>query len=602
MHKVFFSYFIRRCFMWQKLRSRIEKMRRHAVLHRPMRALRLMQLESLEIRCVLSTSYIATDLVSDQPGVAPIVDPHLINGWGIGLNPAGGAFWVSAEGADVSNLYAGDVGGSPLSKVPLEVDIPGGEPTGQVFNGTSDFVITNGTDSAPALFIFVSPSGAVTGWSPVVPPATSAQTAFQATDDAIYLGVTLANNGSGNFLYLADFHNAEVDVLDADFNLVNLAGSFTDPNLPAGFAPFNVAAIGGKLYVSYAKQDADAEEEVTGPHLGVVNVFDLNGNFVERLITGGKLNAPWGMVVAPGGFGEFSHDLLVGNFGDGRINAYDPDTGDFKGTLGQSPTHPIEIEGLWGLTFGNGVSAGDAKTLYYAAGPDDETHGLFGKITANPVGTNPVKAVLEDEKLIITGSRESDFIEVLPLNGGQQILVRAGNHSIGKFDAGAVGIIEIQGWSGNDRVNISQVINLPVIADGGAHNDRIRSGGGNSILLGGPDDDRLFASIGRDILIGGDGEDLLNGRGNDDLLIAGDTVYDTNTVALLQILDEWTSNDSYFTRVKKLRAGTGGLPVLDSTTVLNDHLHDDLIGGAGLDWFFARVDDTTDRISIEKLN
>jgi uncharacterized protein (TIGR03118 family) len=343
---------------------------------------RLTVLESLESRLV-PTAYAVTNLVSDQAGVAAVTDSTLVNAWGIAVGPR--SFWVSANGSDLSEVYVGDVNGSPLV-APFKVTIPGGKPTGQVANLTTDFVVSDGNgNSGPAAFIFASESGAVTGWNPVVPPGSRvAQPAFQATDDAIYKGIALANNGTGNFLYLADFHNGKIDVLDSQFHLTHLAGDFTDPHPFKGFAPFNVAAIGDKLYVSYAKQDADAEDDVQGQGLGFVNVFDLNGNFVERFVNRGRLNAPWGMVQAPADFGQFSGDILIGNFGDGRINAYDPVTREFQGALSTRPGRPIAIDGLWGLAFGNSRTAGDANALYFAAGPDDETHGLFGSIRVVP--------------------------------------------------------------------------------------------------------------------------------------------------------------------------------------------------------------------------
>jgi uncharacterized protein (TIGR03118 family) len=344
----------------------------------------------LETRWVPSTNFVATDLVSDQPGQAAITDPNLVNAWGIAVNTnPNGAFWVSSNEKNLATLYTGDVNGKPLSKPTLEVTIPGDGVTGQVFNTSKDFVVSKGTASGPAAFIFVSESGTVSGWNPAVPPpptSTAAQLAFQSMDDANYKGVALANNGSGNFLYIADFHNDKIDVLDASFHLTHMAGSFTDSKLPDGYAPFNVAALNGKLYVAYAKQDADAEDEVTGPAKGFISVFDLNGNFEQRLVSHGHLNAPWGMVIAPEGFGDVGGELLVGNFGDGRINVYDPETGQFRGRLNESPGHPIVIDGLWGLAFGSGVGAGSANTLYYAAGPDDETHGVFGKIEASTGG------------------------------------------------------------------------------------------------------------------------------------------------------------------------------------------------------------------------
>jgi len=547
------------------------------------------------------TAYLARDLVSDQPGVAPILDAHLVNGWGIARSPTGGAFWVSSEGADRSTLYVGDVAGNPLTKVSLEVAIPGGHPTGQVFNGTLDFVVSDGVVSGRAVFIFASTTGVVTGWSPAV-SLTTAQFAFQATDDAIYTGIALANNGSGNFLYLADFHNGEIDVLDGSFHLVHLAGAFSDPGLPAGYAPFNVAAIGGKLCVAYAKQDADAQEEITGPHLGFVDVFDLNGNFERRLVSRGRLNAPWAMVVAPPDFGDFSNDLLVGNFGDGRLNAYDPTTGAFRGTLGQSPGHPIEIDGLWGLVFGNGVTAGSAATLYYAAGPEDETHGLFGKITANPAGTSPVQATLTTGTLVITGSRNDDHVEVQVEQDTQQVDVLADGQLIGSFDLASVSSIHFSGFAGDDVFALKGYAG-PAILDGGAGNDRLSGGGGNDILLGGTGEDVLRGGGGRDILIGGEGSDRLRGRSGDDLLIAGATAYDNQPSALLQIQAEWTSTDPYLTRIEKLRSGASGLPKLDATTVLDDGAVDILRGNRGLDWFFAgAADELPDRAPTEEVN
>jgi uncharacterized protein (TIGR03118 family) len=551
------------------------------------------------------TAYLASDLVSDQPGVSPILDPQLINAWGIALSPTGGAFWVSSEVVGVSTLYTGDVpAGGSLAKVALEVSVPGGHPTGTVFNTTSDFVVSSGSVSGRAFFIFGSLTGAVTGWNPAVPSAgsTSAQLGFQADDNAIYTGIALANNGINNFLYLADFHNRKIDVLDASFQLVLLAGSFTDPDLPAGYAPFNVAAIGGKLYAAYAKQNASADEEVAGPQLGFVDVFDLNGNFEKRLVSQGDLNAPWAMVLAPSGFGDFSGALLVGNFGDGRINAYDPATGAHLGTLSESPKHPIQIEGLWGLAFGNGVTAGSPTTLYFAAGPDDERHGLFGKITANPAGTNPVHAELTSGVLVISGSRNDDRIDV-DLGKSQTIVVSSDGQQIGTFDLASVSTILVHGWDGDDRIRVGKGIGVLTIVDGGAGNDILNAGGGNTILLGGPGNDDLVGSGRGDLLIGAQGADRLRGSADDDVLIGGPTVYDNDVPALLQILAEWMSTDDYATRIDKLRNGTGGLPKLDATTVLDDGAVDILLGNQGLDWFFTGVGDQfPDRLPAERVD
>jgi len=567
---------------------------------------RTLRIESLEARQVLSTTYLVHDLVSDQPGVAPITDPNLVNAWGIAVGPV--TMWVSSNGKDLSTVYTGDVNGSQFLKNPLEVNIPGGAPTGQVFNSTaSDFVVSDGLGhSSQAVFIFASESGNISGWAPNVPPSppgqppspsTQAQLGFHATDGAIYKGLALAADGTANFLYAADFHNNKIDVLDSSFHLVpagTLGGSFTDPHLPAGFAPFNVAEINGQLYVSYAKQDnpADAEDDMAGPGNGVIDVYTNDGVFVKRLVSNGagsKLNSPWGMVVAPATFGDFGGDLLVGNFGDGRIHAYNADTGAFLGTLTGFKNRPVVVDGLWGLAFGNGTTAGDANTLYFAAGPDDEAHGLLGKITANPAGTAPVKAALSGDVVTITGGPDADNIHVRLKQSTNQIIVQDEGVVVGTFDAAAVGTIEIMGLAGNDHIVVGPNIDATVVADGGAGNDKI-TGTNNrpNILLGGPGNDMLFGGHERDILIGGDGKDQVNGFQGADILIGGSTASDADTEALLQILDEWNSSDSFNTRVMKLSSGS---PKLDSTTVLEDNLVDHLVGGPGQDWFFAGVGD-----------
>jgi uncharacterized protein (TIGR03118 family) len=561
---------------------------------------RRLHLEVLEDRNVPSTAFLATDLVSDQPGVARVTDPTLVNGWGISLSPNGGAFWVSSNGMDLSELYAGDVNGSAIAQ-PFKVAIPGGAPTGQVFNGTgstTDFAVTDGTNTKAAVFIFASEAGLITGWNPgvgVVPGATgpskTAEIGFMSTDGAVYKGIALAKVGTANFLYAADFHNARIDVIDGQFHKVTLGmggfEGFADSGLPKGYAPFNVAAISGKLYVSYAKQDDALHDDVPGHGHGFIDVFETNGHFDGRLVSRGDLDSPWGLVLATGNFGDFSNDLLVGNFGDGRIHAYDPTTGQEKGTLMQSPGHPLVIDGLWGLAFGNGKTAGDANSLYYAAGPDHESHGLFGKITANPAGTNPVSATLTlGGDLIITGSRNDDHVSVRLAEDGQQVVVRSDGQVIGTFALGAVGTIRFNGFAGDDVIVVDHRIDVTTILDGGAGNDVLIGGGGNNILIGGPGDDVLVGGPGRDVLIGGDGRDVLIGKQGDDILIGGSTAYDSNQAKLLQILAAWTSTDPYNTRVANIRAGNG-VPKLDATTVFDDGVRDDLFGGFGLNWYFA---------------
>jgi uncharacterized protein (TIGR03118 family) len=291
--------------------------------------------------------------------------------------------WVSDNGTGKATLYRGFVNASPVQKVPLVVSIPGGAPTGQVFNPTPGFVVGSGDSSGPAAFLFDSEAGLVSGWNPGVPPpppSTQAQVGA-SVPDASYKGLAIASTAAGTFLYGANFHGGRIDVFDQGFNLVHPSGSFQDPQIPSGFAPFNVQELGGLLYVSYAKQDADAVDEVAGQALGFVDVYSTSGQLLRHLIEHGQLNAPWGLVLAPAGFGRFGGALLVGNFGDGRINAYDPATGGFLGRLKHQDGSPIQIDGLWALRFGNGV-IGDQSTLLFSAGIDDEAHGLFGAIQA----------------------------------------------------------------------------------------------------------------------------------------------------------------------------------------------------------------------------
>lgn len=197
---------------------------------------------------------------------------------------------------------------------------------------------------------------------------------------AIYKGLAISGGGNGGLLYATDFHNNKVDVYDSEFKLITVDGGFVDAMLPPGFAPFGIQAINGNLYISYAKQDEDAEDDVQGAGLGYVDVFDPNGHMIRRLISRGRLNAPWGMTMAPAGFGVLSNRLLVANFGDGKINAYDPATGWYMGSLRGTDGHALKIDGLWGLAFGNGYANQSVNTLYFTAGPEDEEHGAYGRI------------------------------------------------------------------------------------------------------------------------------------------------------------------------------------------------------------------------------
>jgi uncharacterized protein (TIGR03118 family) len=332
--------------------------------------------------------YTQHNLVSDGFIPADHTDPQLVNAWGIAFNPTG-VWWVNAAESGISALYDKNGVVSPMlpfANIPGANDVPNGaNPTGIVFSGGMDFVVSDGTSSGPARFMFASEDGTISAWSPVVPPPPPSHQAHVVINDsdegANYKGLALASTPDGDRLYATDFHNNRIEVYDGNFDDADITGDFHDSQIPDGFAPFGIAAINGKIYVTFAKQDADAEDDVAGAHLGYIDVFDTDGHLLKRLVKKGKLNAPWGMALAPSNFGKFSNMLLVGNFGDGRIHAYDPNTGKFKGTMRSAPGHPIEIQGLWGLGFGNGGDAGPTNTLFFAAGPGGEEHGLFGSLT-----------------------------------------------------------------------------------------------------------------------------------------------------------------------------------------------------------------------------
>lgn len=285
---------------------------------------------------------------------------------------------MSDNGADVSTLYTGATSSSdPVVAVPLVVSTPGGAPTGQVFNDTAGFRV-RGT-GARSLFIFAGEDGDITAWNQAADPITSA-VRMAHTDVAVYKGITIAHSPFGPLLLAANFKTGRVDVFNARFQRLSVNGLFRDPNLPSGYAPFNVAAIGDHVLVSYALPDADREDDVPGAGHGFVDEFTTYGSFVRRLISRGDLNSPWGLTIAPANFGPFSNDLLVGNFGDGRIHAYDPASGIERGVLRNHNGGPIVIDGLWGLIVGDSV-AGGPNSVWFSAGPDDEAHGLLGTIT-----------------------------------------------------------------------------------------------------------------------------------------------------------------------------------------------------------------------------
>ena len=352
----------------------------------------------------IGNAYRQTNLVSDIPGAGQILDASLVNPWGI-TESATSPFWVSNNGTGTSTLYGGDVGIlSPLTKNTLTVTIPGGANTGVVFNATSNLVITDGSGTGPARFLFASEAGTINAWR-------SGTVAVQKISDpnAVYKGLAISGDNSGVALYAANFKAGTIDVFSSTFSAVNFGpGTFTDATLPAGFAPFNVQNLGGKIYVTYALQDADKEDDVPGPGNGFVNVFDTNGHLQQKLISNGALNSPWGLAIAPATFGAFANALLVGNFGDGKINAYDRNTGALLGTLDDQAGNPLAIEGLWALTFGNGVGGGDVNTLYFSAGTGGESHGIFGSVVA----AAPAAALIQLSSATYSVGEGAGFVDV----------------------------------------------------------------------------------------------------------------------------------------------------------------------------------------------
>ncbi len=315
--------------------------------------------------------------VSDQAAVgAPTTDPLLVNAWGLSEAPAGGPLWVSNNGTGTSTLY----NFTSFGKIPLNVTIPGGggsdgAPTGTVFTsatGNSFRVSENGM-TGHSLFLFDGEDGSISGWSPTVDLTHAIIAVDHSAQGDVFKGMTLTNLGAAPELLAADFAHNQVEVFNNQFHQT---GSFTDTSLPAGYAPFNVQTLNGKVYVAFALH-GEGLDEAHGAGLGFVDVFDTSGHKVQTLISGGALNAPWGLTIAPASFGKFAGALLVGNFGDGKVNAFDPTTGAFMGALSAPGGAPLTIDGLWALR--NGPNG----TVVFSSGPNDESHGLIGVIRPN---------------------------------------------------------------------------------------------------------------------------------------------------------------------------------------------------------------------------
>jgi len=354
-----------------------------------------------------STGFADTALVSDKLGVVATttkIDANLSNPWGVAIAP-GLPFWVADNNSNLSTLYSGtgaiqtdSITGNNEVGITIPASAAGvpANPTGQVYNGGGGFLIPTSAGQESSLFIFDGEGGTIAAWA-----SGSGATAVTAYDDgvanganhAVYKGLALGTVNGASFLYATDLHNNKVDVFDTNFTKpAAMQGKFIDPTMPAGFVPFGIVAVNGQLYVSFTKQDAAKHDETTGAGLGYVDVFDLSGNFVSRFASAGALNAPWGMAVAPSGFGSLAGDLLIGNFGDGKINVFAPNgtaLATSMGPLTVTNGGTITIPGLWSLVFGNGDSDKPVTTLFYTAGFADQTDGVFGSIAVTVTTAAP---------------------------------------------------------------------------------------------------------------------------------------------------------------------------------------------------------------------
>jgi uncharacterized protein (TIGR03118 family) len=346
-----------------------------------------------------STVFTDTALVADKSEVvasAKTVDANLQNPWGIAV-ATGLPFWIADNNSNLTTLYSGagdietqEITGSSSKGIAIPASAAGvqANPTGQVYNGTGSFLIATSNGQESALFLFDGEGGTITGWA-----MDSGSTTVTAYDDgianganhAVYKGLALGTVNGATFLYATDLHNNKVDVFDANFSKpADMQGKFVDPTIPQGFVPFGITAVNNQLYVTYAMQDTAKHDEVAGAGMGYVDVFDLSGNFVSRFASAGALNAPWGLAVAPSGWGSLAGDVLIGNFGDGTINVFKPNGTQLAtsvGSLKDSNGHAFAFPGLWALVFGNGDSDKPLTTLFYTAGFASQTDGVFGTIT-----------------------------------------------------------------------------------------------------------------------------------------------------------------------------------------------------------------------------
>lgn len=336
----------------------------------------------LSAGCAGDHFYRQRDLVADGPAIASEQkDPNLVNAWGIAFNPFG-VVWVNDQGTGLSTLYDGNgVPQTLVVRVPGRVAGTTGTPTGIVFYGGGGFTVSQGAATGPSRFIFASQDGVISGWAPNVNLNNAIPVVNGGPDNPFYTGLAISAGGTRALLYASDFRNGKIDVFDTTFARVTLPGTpFRDPYLPPGYAPYGIQAINGDVYVTYARHSSSREEAVPGRNAGIVSVFDANGVFIRQLIEGRHLNAPWGLALAPASFGKLASRLLVANHGDGSIHAFDLANGNWKGQLRHEDGRPIRIDGLWGLSFGNGLANQPVNTLFFTAGPNGGANGLYGRL------------------------------------------------------------------------------------------------------------------------------------------------------------------------------------------------------------------------------
>jgi uncharacterized protein (TIGR03118 family) len=366
---------------------------------------------STQVAQQTASEFTDTALVSNKAGVvatATTIDANLSNPWGLVTAP-GLPFWIADNNSNVASLYSGSgqiqtnaVTGSTTTAISIPASATGvaANPTGQVYNGTGGFLVPTSNGQETSLFIFSGEGGTIAAWA-----KDSGATAVTAYDDglsngtehAVYKGLALGSVNGASFLYATDLHNNKVDVFDTNFaKPAAMQGKFIDPTMPAGFVPFGIAALNNQLYVSYAMQDTAMHDETTGAGLGYIDVFDFSGNFISRFASAGPLNAPWGMALAPAGFGSFDGDLLIGNFGDGTINIFAPNGTSLATDMGPLTLNggaPFAVPGLWSMVFGDGDSDKPLTTLFYTAGFADQTDGVFGSIAITSSSTSTTTPV-----------------------------------------------------------------------------------------------------------------------------------------------------------------------------------------------------------------